>query len=73
MLPACHAPGILQHSSGPQGLRHGNGLRVSQPLFRRTGDFLGYIVELIPTLHELVELVEGIVETFRALANRGTP
>jgi hypothetical protein len=29
--------------------------------------------ELVPTLHELVQLVEGIVEAFRALANRGAP
>jgi hypothetical protein len=28
--------------------------------------------ELVPTLHELVQLVEGIVEVFRALANRDT-
>jgi len=29
--------------------------------------------QLIPTLHELVQLVEGIVEAFRALANRDDP
>ncbi|WGJ14132.1 hypothetical protein QEV83_15970 [Methylocapsa sp. D3K7] len=28
--------------------------------------------EIIPTLHELVQLVDGIVEAFRALANRDT-
>lgn len=28
--------------------------------------------ELIPTLHELIVLVKGIVEAFRAIANKGT-